>query len=101
MNEGTYTKLQNRGAEVRDIGVSCEGSYEVTFSPTKIWESNKVGSLTLHHAKRRLPDYPIRFSINCVDLVGYRHTFECELFDGHVVKILGRTSKKSADADKT
>ena len=34
-SDGTLIDLQNRGAEVRDIAISYEGSYDLIFSPTK------------------------------------------------------------------
>ncbi len=93
------TDLQNRGAEVRDIVVICEESYGLTFSPSKIWEPNKIGHLILRHTEHPSPDYPILFSIECVDLVGYLHTINCELLGDNMVQILGHTSKNLTMAE--
>ena len=91
--------LQNRGAEVRDIAVICEGSYDLTFSPAEIWEPNNTGYLILRHPEHSPPDYPIQFSIECVDLIGYLHTINCQLLGGREVQIYGHTYEKLAMAE--
>lgn len=96
-----YLDVQNRGGEVRDIRVEHEGEYKITFSPTKVWESNKMGVVRVVNEQHERLVYPIRFCINCTDLMGNQHNIDFDLKGGPNVAMVPRSRDPAADADAT
>ena len=92
--------LQNRGGEVRDISITCKGSHYI-FATSTIWEPNKMGTFMMRIESNEPPDYPISFSIICVDLIGNKHTFLCELLEDYNVNILAHDTEEFTGTDAT
>ena len=73
--------LENRGAQVRGIQLNYSGPGEFIISPNAVLESNRTCNLIFNYNSPAAPTYPIRFSINCADLIGYSHTIEFKIDD--------------------
>ena len=77
--------FRNRGGEARNVKVHYEGDHLLSFSPIKILESNARGELVIRENNSPFT-FPIRFQINCTDLLDNAHVMEFEFSESHGLK---------------
>ena len=82
--------FRNRGGEARNVKVYYEGDHLLLFSPIKIFESNAMGQLVIRENNSPFT-FPIRFQINCTDLLDNAHTMEFEFSESNSLKEISIT----------
>ena len=82
--------FRNRGGEARNVEVYYEGDHLLSFFPIKILESNARGQLVIRENNSPFT-FPIRFQINCTDLLDNAHTMEFEFSESNSLKEISIT----------
>ena len=82
--------FRNRGGEARNVEVYYEGDHLLSFLPIKILESNARGQLVIRENNSPFT-FPIRFQINCTDLLDNSHTMEFEYSESNSLKEISIT----------
>ena len=82
--------FRNRGGEARNVEGHYEGDHLLSSSPIKILESKARGRLVISENNSRFT-FPIRFQINCTDLLNNAHTMEFEFSELNRLKEISTT----------
>ena len=92
--EGSIVKLRNRGAEVHDVEVICEGPLKLDINPKEILTSNEIAVLWVSYEGGDSSPFPITFHISCTDLLGFRHDIGFLMDEHLMVDKKSHTSRK-------
>ena len=82
--------FRNCGGEARDVKVHYEGNHLLAFSPIQIFDSKVRGKLVFRENNSPFT-FPIRFQINCTDLLDNAHTMEFEFSEPNSLKEISIT----------
>lgn len=77
-NEMFSVKIQNRGAEVRNVKVQCDGQHDYTPPEQDIMPTGGEIELSIRHGYQPLT-YPILFRISCLDGLDNSHNMPFEI----------------------